>query len=247
MESLGTWVARAGEWLTREAPESTAEMNDAAAGRTDRTVTRRRVLQATAGAVGTAAVAGEAAAQSGGTETETGTESGGQISATTLGIIPEQQNVQGSVEGFWIHVGGTVNPVEAGVADNCDLVDWGNDSTLAYDAQLIDRTAEPAQTGVTLYLPESVEVAPGTLFIVNDRERCESGYVGVELEQLGMDLNTLVARDASGGGIGETSTATDTEMVDETTTGGSGPGLGIASALAGVAGGGWLLNRHRED
>jgi len=74
-------------------------------------------------------------------------------------------------------------------------VDWADDETLAYDAQLIDRKSEPQQTQITLYLHERVEVEPGMLFIINDREQCESGYLGIYLEQIGVTLAQLRSRD----------------------------------------------------
>jgi|GEM_PF-2269196 len=81
-------------------------------------------------------------------------------------------------------------------------------------------------------------VEPGMLFIINDREQCESGYLGIYLEQTGVNLAQLRSRDftpnpenqdGGGGGLGA-----------------AGPGLGVASGLAGLLGGGWLLGRRRE-
>jgi len=75
-------------------------------------------------------------------------------------------------------------------------------------------------------------VEPGMLFIVNDREQCESGYLGIYLEQTGVNLAQLRSRDFTpnnqdGGGA-------------------AGPGMGVVSGLAGLLSAGWLLGRRRE-
>ncbi|MBX0286970.1 hypothetical protein [Haloarcula salinisoli] len=188
---------------------------------------RRAVLQSVAG-IGAVGTAGVAAGQ-----TETG---GGSQGGQQKAVIPEQQQYGQSVTGFFVHIGPGVDPTEASVADQCDFVDWSNDETLAYDAQLIDREADPEQTQITLYLDDRVDVEPGMLFIINDREQCESGYLGIYLEQTGVNLAQLRSRDftpnpenqGDGGGVGA-----------------AGPGVGVASGLAGLLGGGWLYGQRR--
>ncbi|WP_262179485.1 hypothetical protein [Haloarcula laminariae] len=190
---------------------------------------RRAVLRSVAVGAGALGTAGLAAGQ---TETDGGGDQGGQQRA----VIPEQQQYDQTVTGFFIHIGPGVDPTEAGVADQCDFVDWADDETLAYDAQLIDRKADPEQTQITLYLHERVEVEPGALFIINNREQCRSGYLGIYLEPVGINLAQLRSRDFTpnpetqdgGGGVGA-----------------AGPGMGVASGLAGLLGTGWLLGRRR--
>jgi hypothetical protein len=189
---------------------------------------RRGLLRsiASAGAVGAVGVAAG----------QTGTDGGAQ-DGQLRAVIPEQQQYDGTVTGFFIHIGAEVDPLKASVADQCDLVDWADDETLAYDAQLVDRQAAPETQSITLYLHERVEVEPGTLFIVDDREQCESAYLGISLEQTGVNLAQLRSRDFTpnpenqdGGGV----------------SGGAGPGMGVAGALAGLLGSGWLFGR-RDD
>ncbi len=205
-------------------------MNRAADGGEHRRWSRRAVLRSAAAGVGAVGTAGVAAGHQ---ETDGGGAQGGQRRA----VIPEQQQYDQTVTGFFVHIGPGVDPLESSVADNCDFVDWTDDETLAYDAQLIDRKADPEQTQITLYLNDRVDVEPGLLFIVNDREQCESGYLGLYLEPVGINLAQLRSRDFTpspeggdgGGGLGA-----------------AGPGLGVASGLAGLLGGGWLYGRRRE-
>ncbi|MDS0260435.1 hypothetical protein NDI56_13605 [Haloarcula sp. S1CR25-12] len=186
-----------------------------------------RSAAAGAGAVGTVGVVAG----------QEGTDGGGPQGGQRRAVIPEQQQYDQTVTGFFIHIGPGVDPTEASVADNCEFVDWTNDETLAYDARLIDRKADPEETRITLYLNDRVAVEPGMLFIINDREQCQSGYLGIYLEPVGIDLAQLRSRDftpspAGGGGGGG--------------VGAAGPGLGIASGLAGLLGAGWLFGRRRE-
>jgi len=202
-------------------------MNDGAAGGERRRWSRRAVLRSVAG-VGAVGTVGLAAGQTG---TDGGTQ-GGQQKA----VIPEQQQYGQSVTGFFVHIGPEVDPTEASVSDQCDFVDWADDETLAYDAQLIDRKAEPQQTQITLYLHERVEVEPGMLFIVNDREQCESGYLGIYLEQTGVNLAQLRSRDFT----------PNPENQGGGSLGAAGPGMGVLGGLAGLLGGGWLLGRRGD-
>jgi hypothetical protein len=201
-------------------------------------LTRRRVLRSAAAGAGVAGTAGVAAGQqgtAGGGETGTdgGDTQGGQIRA----VIPEQQQYDQTVTGFFIHIGPGVDPLESSVADNCGFVDWANDETLAYDAMLIDRKADPEETSITMYLNDRVEIDAGMLFIVNDIETCQSGYLGLYLERVGINLAQLRSRDFTpnpdggdgGGGLGA-----------------AGPGMGVASGVAGLLGAGWLLGKRRE-
>jgi len=187
------------------------------------------VLQSAAAGAGVVGTVGVAAGQTG----TDGATQGGQQKA----VIPEQQQYGQSVTGFFVHIGPGVDPTEASVADNCEFVDWANDETLAYDAQLIDRKADPEQTSITLYLNDRVEVEPGMLFIINDREQCQSGYLGIYLEQTGVNLAQLRSQDFTPN--------PENEGDGSGGVGAAGPGMGVASGLAGLLGAGWLLGRRQ--
>lgn len=202
--------------------------------RDPRTPTRRTVLRTCAAGLGLAAGA-------------TSVASAQEGDALQDAVIPEQElQFDQELVGFWIHIGQTVDPLEASISDRCDFVDWGDEDTLAYDAQLIDKTAEPEQSPITLYLNQEVDISPGTLFIINENVECESGYMGVRLERVGMDLEDVRAAepasptgtvddDGEGGGQGGGA---------ESPADGQGPGFGVAGALASLAGVGWLLRKR---
>ncbi len=195
---------------------------------------RRTVLRTGGALVGAAATGGVAAAQNetgdGGATTET--------RVTTTAVTPEQEGVEGDLTGMWIHVGPQADPIQTSIADACDIVDWGDEDTIAYDVQLIDRRADPVERSIELYLPRRVEVGSGDLFIINDMVPCESGYVGLELEQIGArDIDAGV--DAGGG-------LTETEFTEQGggPLGQVGPGFGWLAGAAGLLGGGWLLSQR---
>ncbi|WP_226011314.1 hypothetical protein [Halomicrobium salinisoli] len=201
--------------------------------RDTQTPTRRSVLRTCAAGIGLAAGA-------------TSVASAQEGDALQDAVIPAQElQFDQELVGFWIHIGETVDPLEASISDRCDFVDWGDEDTLAYDAQLIDQTAEPEQSPITLYLNQEVDISPGTLFIINENVECESGYMGVRLERVGMDLQDVRAAEP----------ASPTGTVDddgegggaEGPVGGAGPGFGVAGALAGLTGAGWLLRKRDDD
>lgn len=190
--------------------------------------TRRDLLRSGLAASVTLAGAGVASGQ------ET-TDDDGDI--LTPAVIGEQDEFDQSVIGFFIHVGGEVDPVDASVDDECDFASWPQDRTVAYDAEMIDRTAEPQQSAITLYLRQRVEVVPGTLFIVNNVVPCDSGYVGIRLERIGARPEF---RDDGGATVGGGADEPDA-------TPANGPGFGILGALAGALGAGWLRHRNRSE
>ncbi|MFC7196680.1 PGF-CTERM sorting domain-containing protein [Halosimplex aquaticum] len=122
---------------------------------------------------------------------------------------------------------------------------WPPETMLAYDAQIINAKGEgaPEEEETTLYIGESVDVAPGQLYIINRFNRCGSGFVGVTLEQIGRS-DVGANPDDAGNGQGTVTTA-DPDGGGEG-FGGSGPGFGPLAALAGLLGGGALL-RWRDD
>lgn len=196
---------------------------------------RRTVLRSVAAGLGTAGTAGVASAQAG-----TATEADGQVGMRRA-VILEQPNYDQTVTGFFVQFGAEIDPIESSVDDDCEYVSWGDDETLAYDARLIDRTADPETQQITVYLHASIagDIEPGMLFIVNDRQQCESGYLGVELEHVGINLAQLRSRDFTptepeGAGGGD----------EDGGIGAGGPGLGVLSGLAGLCGAGWLAGRR---
>lgn len=206
---------------------------------------RRQVLRRTGAALGAGAAAtATAGAQqndtAGGPETETETGAPGPEGdgdPLVNGVIIEQPEYDQPITGFWIHLAEEIDPRVASVDDECDYVSWANDEQRAYDALLIDRTADPQQQPITLYLHERVDVMSGGLYIVNTVHPCQSGYLGVELERVGADLVTLWADDLGtatpreeGGGGGVDPGTPET-----------GPGFGLLGGVAGLAGLGWLL------
>ncbi|SFR85467.1 hypothetical protein SAMN05216559_0093 [Halomicrobium zhouii] len=215
---------------------------------------RRTVLRAGGAAVGTVAASGVAAAQN---ETGTGEAGTDETTAdgtaasetpsrvTTTGVTLEQEDIEGDLVGMWIHVGRPVEPVQASIADQCDAVDWGDEDTLTYDVTLFDRRADQYEQRTQLYLPRRAEIGGGDLFIINDEIPCESGYVAVELEQIG--ARNVDAGTKPGEGITETGAATEAGGAAQGPSGGAGPGFGLFAAAGGLLGGGWLLNRAGEE
>ncbi|MCU4801849.1 hypothetical protein OB920_15830 [Halobacteria archaeon HArc-gm2] len=205
---------------------------------------RRTVLRVGGAAAGTLAASGVAAAQN---ETGAdGTEASETPSrVTTTGVTLEQENIEGDLVGMWIHVGRPVEPIQASIADQCDVVDWGDEDTLTYDVTLFDRRADQYEQRTQLYLPRRAEIGGGDLFIVNDEIPCESGYVAVELEQIG--ARNVDAGTKPGEGITETGAGTEAGGAAQGPSGGAGPGFGLFAAAGGLLGGGWLLNRGGEE
>jgi|AntDeeMinimDraft_4_1070355.scaffolds.fasta_scaffold00216_15 hypothetical protein len=207
---------------------------------------RRTVLQVGGAAVGSVATSGLATAQNETTGDETeASETPSRV--TTTGVTLEQENVEGDLVGMWIHVGRPVEPVQASIADQCDIVDWGDEDTLTYDVTLFDRRADPYEQQTQLYLPRRAEVGGGDLFIINGQTPCESGYVGVELEQIG--ARNVDAGTKPGGGITETGAGANTAAGGgaQEPSGGAGPGFGWIAGAAGLLGGGWFVNRGGEE
>lgn len=215
------------------------------------TYSRRTVLRAGGVAVGTAATGGVAAAQNGtesnGTATNE-TATGGTPTPSpiiTMAVTLEQEDVQGSLTGMWIHIARPVEPVQAAISDECDIVSWGDQDTFSYDAMLIDRRNEVYQQPIQIYLPRSAEVGGGDLFIINKEVPCRSGYIGIKLEQIG--ARNIDAGIKPGEGLTRTDVAArDAGGAQESSTG-FGPGLGLFATAGGLLGGGWLLDRNRSD
>jgi hypothetical protein len=183
------------------------------------------------GALDPSSVAGRAVGQ----ETETP-----DSAITTVAAVRDQEEFDQELTGFWIHMAAQLEPYEASVADQCAEIPWSDQEAMAFDAQLIDRQAEPRQSRVTVFLHDAVEVNSGDLFIVNEVTACEGPYTVLRLEQIGADAigvgpsNEANSPTADGGGGVEP-------------TGESGPGLGVLGTVAALLGGGWLAGRASDD
>ena len=212
----------------------TTDANDDATGRR---CSRRSVLRGGVGALALATGGGIASAQE--------TTVGGGI--TTTGAVAQLDQYE-DLTGFFLHVEGEASPIEASVADACNLIDWGNEQTNAYDVVVLDRNqADVPQARTTLYLHEDIDVPAGALWVINGQEQCGSGYVGVQIEQIG--ANEVEA--GLSGDISPTSTALDQAGATDGGGGGIssalGPGFGWLAGAAGLLGGGWLLSRRDEE
>lgn len=152
----------------------------------------------------------------------------------------------------------------AGSAPQCDYQDWPPDEVAEYDAALIDRKTDQGEgadgsapeESTTLYVAADEDVQQGEVYLVNSYERCDTDYVGVELEFLGEsngqgsagadDANENVedfeaqnnTGNESGGGVGGGGGGDAGS--------GSGPGFGAVGALVAAAGLGGLLARRRQ-
>ncbi|MBV0925545.1 hypothetical protein KTS45_15165 [Halomicroarcula limicola] len=188
-----------------------------------RSYSRRDVLAATGTVVGGTLVAsGQAAAQS-----------------TRKAVITDGSATENDMTGFFVHVGQTTDPADAQVADSCEFADWPADETRTYDVKLIDRgRPDYEQYSRSLYVDNSTEVPPGSLFVINSQEQCTEGYVGIRLEKLGSDqLEAAVSGGArtttpSGGGGGGGG--------DDGGSGAAGPGFGVVATVAAALGYGAL-------
>lgn len=195
--------------------------NEATRERGSRRYTRRRLLRGGIAAGAVALGVGSAA---------------GQEPVTAHGILPVRGEIDQELTGFFLHLGGQIDPEVSTVDDFCQNVDWTEGDILAYDARLIDRTAEPEVSEVVLYLSQQVPVRPGLLFIVNRVDQCSDNYLALELSRIGVtDIESLPSEQTPAA----TSTPTDSSN-------GFGDGFGPAAALASLLGGGWLLNRNRD-
>ncbi|ELZ29127.1 hypothetical protein C475_02884 [Halosimplex carlsbadense 2-9-1] len=192
-------------------------------------VTRRSVLAKSAATLGAGAVA------AGGF---VGTSDVAAAQVTEAGAIPEPTKWTDGTNfaGFMVHVGGSLSPEQERVAADCELVGsdtWPPDEMLAYDAQLINRkddSTEQAET--TLYIGETADVTAGKLYIVNRFNRCDSDFLGVSLEQIGLS---------------EVNVDVETTEPGEGGSGAFGPGFGPLATVAGLLGGGALLNRRDRE
>lgn len=195
-------------------------------------VTRRSLLANSAATLGTGAVAASGFVGASGV-------TAAQI--TEAGAIPDPAKWGDDTDfaGFMIHVGGSLSPERERVAADCELAGsdtWPPDEMLAYDAQLINRKDDATeQAETTLYVGETANVTAGKLYIVNRFDRCDGGFLGVSLEQIGLsDVNVA--------GDGQPTAGTTT--ADEGGSGAFGPGFGPLAAVAGLLGGGALLRRR---
>ena len=193
------------------------------------TLSRRGALRSLG--VGISAAAGASAAGASDLQGES------RVVVPGVVALPEQWGTD--VAGYFVHVRGPVDPVEAQVADQCEYADWDPDRTRQYDALLIDRLDESHRsTEIPLYVPARFHIEAGALFVVNRIHRCESAYTGIELENL---VAEFVIEDT------DDATATETDVTTATETGVTTPGFTILTGLAGITGAGFLLRWLRRQ
>ncbi|MDG5776801.1 hypothetical protein VB773_22855 [Haloarculaceae archaeon H-GB2-1] len=194
----------------------------------DSALSRRTILRTTGLAVGaTAGLTLPATASAQQTDDD---------SIISPGVVPSLEQWGTDISGFFIHVGGPIDPVEAQVSDQCAFADWSPEQTVQYDSTLINRIDDAhASVELPLYVPDRVPINPGTLFVVNRVHQCESGYVGIELERIGADFV-----------VSDEQLSAGQQAQDGNTSSGFGDGFGLLSALAGLTGGSALLRRHRQ-
>ncbi|MFB6163691.1 MAG: hypothetical protein ABEJ31_00875 [Haloarculaceae archaeon] len=116
---------------------------------------------------------------------------------TTKALIPmPQQYTHSQLPGIFVHLAAELDPLQAQVADRCGYGDWPPGQTRAYDARLIDVKDESTAVSTTLYVPDRRDLDGGELYVINDVERCPSGYVGLQIEQIvGRRYKSVVGRD----------------------------------------------------
>ncbi|WP_424017360.1 hypothetical protein ACOZ4N_15980 [Halorientalis pallida] len=153
---------------------------------------------------------------------------------TTRAAVPEAEEYDtASLAGFFVHVDTDPDPIQAPLAEECGYADWPRDETMAYEVLLIDRKdTDHFATETRVYVPDDRSIPSGGLFVINEVEQCPGSYVGVELEQIAADASVL--DDVTPGG----DAAADPGATG--TTAADGPGLGVLTALSGLAGAGAL-------
>lgn len=187
----------------------------------DRGPTRRRVLAGAATALGAGASAGFVG------------DASAQILQPALVPTPERWS-DANLTGFMVHLGGRISPTTPDEIPACDFADWPPDEAYAYDAALINHEGPDTQEeDVEVYLDWNLNVDPGDLFIVNTSTRCDTDYVGLQLEQIGRRF-LATARDPAG------------ETTADGDSGQTGPGFGAVEGLLAATGLGGLLAWRRS-
>jgi len=193
-----------------------------------------------------AVLAGAATALSA-TGTLTSQAAGKQI--TVPAVIPKIERwPDANLAGFMIHVGPTTDPAELTATETCEFADWPPDTTIAYDASIINRKlADTPEENTILYVSEDASIPAGALFLVNTFNRCDGPFVGVNVGQIGR-------YDVAGPGVAtdygpvaevEEDERPNTQTNDSGGSAVSAPGFGVGAALVGVLGGA-LLRLRRE-
>lgn len=196
-------------------------------------LTRRSMLAGSAATLGTGVVAARGLAAASGV-------AAGQI--TEAAAIPQPERwSDANLAGFMIHIGSTASIDRADAARQCGVPGsdtWPPDELLAYEVQLINRKDDATgEVGTTMYIGGRAEVAPGKLYVIDSFNRCGNGFVGLSLEQIGRsDLEVTVNSGNAG-----------TTAADDGGSGAFGPGFGLPAAVAGILGGGALLQRGESD
>jgi hypothetical protein len=171
---------------------------------------RRRVLRAL-GASGVAAVgtAGFAA---------------GQADYTARLIIPAAEEFTDDYTGIFVYVEAqSEGELDADDVAGCEFDNWSPDGLDSFTGRLVDQIEDDSKDVPTqIFTTADSGVEAGALYVINRSFPCPDGYVGLEVEQIrteNLDQGTNEDPETAAG-----------------TTGGDGPGFGVAGALAGVGG-----------
>lgn len=125
----------------------------------------------------------------------------------------------------------------------CEFGDWPPQEVASHEVLLVNRKDEDApEEETTLRTSAEVDVEANAPYLINRFERCETDYVGVELESV--EGGAVEAEDDP-----EEVEDDPNEPADagENDTPAQGPGFGVVAAAAAALGvGGWLARRDSE-
>ncbi|MFC6939350.1 hypothetical protein ACFQE8_05150 [Salinirubellus sp. GCM10025818] len=180
---------------------------------TSRPVSRRGVLR-TLGAGGAVAVGatGLGAAQSGGAD------------YTARMVVPGAEEFTDDYAGLFVYVEAqSESELTAEDVSGCEFENWSPDGLDSFTGRLVDQIDDDHRDIPTqIFTTADSGIEAGALYVVNRAIPCPDAYVGLEVEQIrteNLDQGTNEDPETAAG-----------------TTGGDGPGFGVAGALAGVGG-----------
>lgn len=167
-----------------------------------------------------------------------------QDRVTTRAVIPRAKDFEDhGYDGVFLHIGEkTPGELDPSVIAKCNFESWSPEGITYRSGTLVDRVGENEEAQsefervpTTVYMNEASDIKPGTLWVINNIERCPRDYVGLKMENVGTSP-----------GI-PTETGTETATVTEDGGAGAfGPGFG-AVGVAAAAGIGGALALLRGD
>ena len=191
---------------------------------TSRPVSRRGVLR-TLGAGGAVAVGatGLAAAQSGGAD------------YTARMVIPEAGDFTDDYAGLFVYVEAqSEGELDAEDVADCEFDNWSPEGLDSFTGRLVDQIEGDSKDIPTqIFTTADSGVEAGSLYVISLVHNCPGSYVGFDAEQIrseNLDQGTNEDPATAAG-----------------TTGGDGPGFGVAGTLAGVGGLAGLARALRTD